>query len=360
MTNQEVLFNSEIASRIGIIHLESQHKVNLLARQVLGLIQQRKKWALMPHNLADQNSVRSHIEGIYTDINSFMYKRLPAMLDKHSKEIQECLSIMLDTREILEAKRTINKTIFPGIPKDKIMQIVMNQSIPSRIFKKMQASGSSPSVIERLIAIQADPAKRLTMVRAYFDKMRNNAYAIARTGMSAMVSKVGRVVYESLPTDLVGFQVHGILDDRIRPEHRERNGTIYFKKPRYGEPGFDQMPNPPYEADGTIAYNCRCWVTPIMKTDAKKFFDFKGRIIPDAKIFSKWFSVATKERQVLAIGVKRHQAASKRLKPGEKLEWHHLLNPISGMLLDTESIKGENEAKRSERIKKAKKVITGA
>lgn len=62
---------------------------------------------------------------------------------------------------------------------------------------------------------------------------------------------------------VVGFRVIGILDNRIRPAHRKRHGTAYYFDPRPGQFGIPQMPRPPYEADGTLAYNCRCILTPI-------------------------------------------------------------------------------------------------
>jgi len=201
--------------------------------------------------------------------------------------------------------------------------------------------------------------KRQNLLEQYFRAMRNNAYTIARTSMSELIGKAGKIAYESLPKDLVGFQVHGILDERIRPAHRARNGTIYYKKPRYDNPGFDQMPNPPLEADGSMAYNCRCWLTPIMSLDAQKFFDFKGRIIPNAKIFNEWFSTSSKDRRIMAVGVRRYNAAMKRLRKGEKLEWASMLDPVTGMLLDEKQLLAETPQKRAARIKKAKKVIGG-
>jgi len=49
--------------------------------------------------------------------------------------------------------------------------------------------------------------------------------------------------------------------------------------------------------------------------------------------------------------------ASKRLRKGETLQWWHLLDPDSGMLLDLDEIKSESPQKRAGRIKKAKNII---
>ncbi len=73
-----------------------------------------------------------------------------------------------------------------------------------------------------------------------------------------------------IPTasNLIGWQVLGILDNRIRPKHRHRHGDTFYYHPRpeRNERGMDECPNPPYESprDGnTLAYNCRCRIVPL-------------------------------------------------------------------------------------------------
>lgn len=68
---------------------------------------------------------------------------------------------------------------------------------------------------------------------------------------------------DGVAVPVIGWQVLGILDDRIRPAHRERHKTIYYANPKPGQKGYDEMPNPPYEADGSLAHNCRCVVIPV-------------------------------------------------------------------------------------------------
>lgn len=61
----------------------------------------------------------------------------------------------------------------------------------------------------------------------------------------------------------------------------------------------------------------------------------------------------------MAVGVRRYNAAMKRLRKGEKLEWASMLDPVTGMLLDEKQLLAETPQKRAARIKKAKKVIGG-
>ena len=359
MDSKSIRFNNELAARIGVQHLESLHEVDGVAKQIVGVINRRERIARLPQNVMNDAVIENSLFGVYNDIYRVLSVKAQTMLEKSSRSMLDLLASALDSFSITESKRTINKTIFPGIPKEQIRSIILNRNIPERILKRLQKSGMSPKVVSNLIKIQADPLRRSAMVSQYFQTMRTQAYTISRTSMSGMVSQVSKMAFNSLPNDLVGFQVHGILDDRIRPAHRERNGTIYYKKPRYGNAGFDQMPNPPLEADGSVAHNCRCWLTPVLNLRAEKFYDFKGRIIPSPRIFNDWFNGSPKSRQVLAVGVKRHAEATKRLAKGEELRWEHLLNPVTGMLLDASEIKSETENARAKRIKDAKKIIRG-
>lgn len=66
-----------------------------------------------------------------------------------------------------------------------------------------------------------------------------------------------------------GYRVNAVDEGHnptSRPEHRARHGTIYYKRPAPGQKGLDEMPRPPFESprDGsTLAYNCRCWISPV-------------------------------------------------------------------------------------------------
>lgn len=352
-------FNEELASLIGIQNIELQYSINRISREAMGIVSRRMRFAISHEQINQAYAVKYNIDIIYSEIQTFVEKKSERLMELYLRNLGVIITSTLEKYSMLEARKTINKTFFPGVPKEQILRIIRGESIGKRILAKMAKSGMSPTVLSSLAMIQNDPMKRQRILSDYFVRMRNNAYTIARTAISGMAGKTGKAAYEALPRDLIGFQVHGILDDRIRPAHRARNGTIYYKKPQYENPGLDQMPNPPLEADGSIAYNCRCWLTPVMALDSNKFYDFKGRLIPNAKIFDEWFSTSSKDRQILAIGVRRYSAAVKRLKKGEKLKWEQLLDPVTGMLLDEKSIKAESPQKRTARIKKAKKIIIG-
>lgn len=351
-------FNRTLASRIGIEQIEANYDAVRLGKIISSLVEKRKSMALLKDNFSTFEKIEYQLGIIYQEIDEVVKKRMPFFLLKHSRKITKILRNAILGKDIEEGRKSIARQVFGDIPKEIIDRIIRNQNVPARIMKALQRTRMTPRAYAQVIVIQKDPVIRASLVSNYFNMVRNTAYTVTRTSAASMMSQVRMENYGAIPKDLVAFQVHGILDDRIRPAHRERNGTIYFKNPRYNQIGMDQMPNPPLEADGTTAFNCRCWLTPILSSLSNKFYDFKGRIIPNASVFDQWFNSASKELKIMAIGIKRYGAASKRLRRGEILKWHHLLDPESGMLLDEKEISNEKPNNRSNRIKKAKNLIS--
>lgn len=96
--------------------------------------------------------------------------------------------------------------------------------------------------------------------------LNNDAVAarrVARTEGLRVATQMQLSASESIPELVAGYQILATLDSRTRPEHRARHGTIYHRQPHGSQKGFDQMPHPPIEADGTVAYNCRCMLAPV-------------------------------------------------------------------------------------------------
>ncbi len=350
-------FNRILASRIGIEQIEANYDTIKIANRVSAIVEKRKKAALSGDNYSTIDKIEYQLGIVYNDISELITSVAPFFLQKHSRKINKILRNALLGKDIEEGRKSIARQVFGDIPKEVVAQIVRNQNVPARILKAMQRTRMTPRAYAQAIAIQRDPVIRASLVSNYFNMVRNTAYTVTRTSAAAMMGQARMRAYGAIPKDLVGFQVHGILDERIRPAHRARNGTIYYKNPNYGQPGLPEMPNPPLEADGSTAFNCRCWLTPILSSLSNKFYDFKGRIIPNARIFDEWFGSSVKDLQILAIGVKRYNAATKRLRKGEQLKWHHLLDPVSGMLLDSDEIANETPTARANRIKKAKNLI---
>ncbi len=82
------------------------------------------------------------------------------------------------------------------------------------------------------------------------------ARRVARTEGLRVATFSQLAVSHQLGDLILGHQVLATLDSRTRPEHRKRHGTIFYLHPKGSQKGYEDMPTPPIEADGTIAYNC--------------------------------------------------------------------------------------------------------
>lgn len=89
------------------------------------------------------------------------------------------------------------------------------------------------------------------------------ARRVARTEGLRVATAVHLQTAEQIPDLVIGYQIHATLDTRTRPEHRDRHGTIYYRNPKPGQKGFAEMPQPPVDPGGVIAYNCRCFLAPV-------------------------------------------------------------------------------------------------
>lgn len=142
-----------------------------------------------------------------------------------------------------------------------------------RIQMAMAAKRFSPeaAAAAAVAAMQAGTspkdAKRnaLAAIQGYVDWMEAVGAAIAR---AATVKATTDAVLEHDTPNTVGWQVLSMNDRRVRPAHKKRHGRKYFKKPKAGEYGLDDMPRPPFESpnDGSeLAYGCRCRLRPLVK-----------------------------------------------------------------------------------------------
>jgi hypothetical protein len=113
------------------------------------------------------------------------------------------------------------------------------------------------------------------------------------------------------------------------------------------------------EEDGTVAYNCRCYLSPVLtpadhienNPDLKALFtDQRNDIIPDPQTYEQWFAQASDRERRWAVGTRRLRAAERRLEPGEPLTWASMINPRTGQLLPTETIVRETPRRRETRM----------
>jgi SPP1 gp7 family putative phage head morphogenesis protein len=128
------------------------------------------------------------------------------------------------------------------------------------------ASGIANGLKHRQIAAQLRPVVQ---------GVQSSARRIARTEGMRVAHEVQIQTWEQIPDLIIAYRIHATLDENTRPEHRARDGTVYHRQPLDGQKGFDEMPRPPMEADGKVAHNCRCFLTPIF--DEGEVAKLRGR-----------------------------------------------------------------------------------
>lgn len=174
------------------------------------------------------------------------------------------------------------------------------------------------------------PAELSRQIRPFVQGVASTARRVARNESMRIAHETRMQAYEELGEMVIGYQIHATMDARVRPHHAARSGTIYYKKPGPGQLGTNKMPRPPLEEDGTVAHNCRCWLTPVLEVQkqieedpaAKAVFtNARDELIPNPAVYTDWFDRADEGDKRRVVGARRLAIVRDRLKPGEKLGW---------------------------------------
>jgi len=184
---------------------------------------------------------------------------------------------------------------------------------------KLYADGASPDAIRKAIQPSVEGIK-------------SSAQRIARTESLRIAEEAQRESYRQVDDLISGMQIWATLDDRTRPEHAARNGTMYPK---------DACPLVP------DAPNCRCFTSPVLRdeTDIVKA-DVGGRpagdltvvngTVQDLETWSNWFDDQTESRQRSILGPDRWDAITSKVKGDVK--WAHVVDD-SGYMSTPEQIR---------------------
>lgn len=97
----------------------------------------------------------------------------------------------------------------------------------------------------------------------HVDGVRASARRVARTWGVAAANDEQLAVHEQIDDLIIGYTIRSARKWNSRRAHVLRDGTEYYRNPQPGQLGFDVMPRPPREADGTLAWSCLCYLEPI-------------------------------------------------------------------------------------------------
>lgn len=270
-----------------------------------------------------------------------------------------------------EQRAQVEAQLFEPLPADEVARIIYAPSAGTSWNARLAAQTrlAPPDQLAALVAMgmaQGQTVQQLAnTLGPAVQGVRTSARRVARTeGMR--VSHAARLqAFDDLGDMVIGYQIHATMDWRVRPAHAARNGNIYYKNPKPGQLSITEMPNPPMEADGTVAFNCRCYLSPVLEVAdhiendpaAKALFTGNDKkLIPDPVTYAEWWQTATDQEKRWAVGTRRLATVTKMAK-GRPVEWADFLNPETGQLLPVDQLKGETPSERQARVDKVDEVI---
>lgn len=323
------------------------------------------------------NGLLKQSEDVNREVTSEIFRTLPvghrnALLSSASKGLPANFFTEARKKPTEKQIKQMRDMIFPPQTRAEAEAIVMRPvaGVSWQARLTQQTRLASPQQLASLIttwrASGKSPNELQSAMMPYLSGVRTSARRVARTESQRVAMQSRLDAYEQLGDLVIGYQIHATMDSHTRPHHAARNGQVYYKNPKPGQLGLDKMPKPPQEEDGTVAHNCRCWLTPVVDVqpqiendpDAKKeFYDQKKNVVPDPASYKDWFDSATDLERREAVGSSRMKAAIERLQPGESLTWTHMLDPKTGNLLTRQQLKRESLKARAARLARANALI---
>ena len=162
-------------------------------------------------------------------------------------------------------------------------------------------------VVYRGVASGHDRKRIARDLSAEFDGYEASARRVARTAGLQVATQTQLAASETLAGMTPAYQILSVLDSRVRPEHRERHGRLYHRRPKPGQFGFDTMPQPPIDQPGNrLAHSCRCYLIPCFDDEPSP------SAVPDAPSMARWFDDASPREQRMVTGSTLWDAAVER------------------------------------------------
>lgn len=223
------------------------------------------------------------VQGRLMESEASVFKIAAKMLGVHPQVAG--ISIDLVRQAVAAAddltKIDLSHMLFPLPEKAEVDEIVYanigGMTWADRLRKATKTS-ASPAQIASVISTGFTTGKTVPeMARELLpivDEIKSTAKRIARTEGMRVALHTQEKQWDSLGDMVIGYQVHAVADDgRSRRsnvfllDHRRRDGTKFYKKPRPGQYGLDDCPHPPLESKNfgyEYAWNCRCTLSPLL------------------------------------------------------------------------------------------------
>jgi SPP1 gp7 family putative phage head morphogenesis protein len=222
---------------------------------------------LGPHDLL---RVRAHVETAVELMRRVLGERFRQML-MAAAEREHFLTAVELTRASRrgrkeEAWTDYLRLIIPAPALDFLEQIV--GPLWRRVVGAINPERASNAVLQG-IASGKDRRQIAADLTEVFDGYDVAARRVARTAGLEVATRTQLAVSEQIPDLVSGYELNTVLDDRVRPEHRAAHGRRFYRVPKDGQLGMDQMPVPPVW-NGQVHFNCRCMLIPIIEIDGEE------------------------------------------------------------------------------------------
>lgn len=295
-----------------------------------------------------------------------------------------------------EQKELIKQALFPAPSREEVRKIVFSNGWKDRIESgtKLGKPRLIATAITNGFAEGKTPKQIARDLLPLVNGVASSARRIARTETMRVAQYQDMKSNEELGDLVIGYQIHATLDQNTRPAHAARNGQIYYKNPRRGQLGYEDLPNPPEESprEGRkIAWCCRCFTSPVLRNPGTKplpvrpqaspvstavapaqsfgrqevlplpqvtrvaYVKKDERLIPDPVTYSDWWKETSDHARRLAVGASKYEWLKRLL--GYDPFWEHFIDPETGELLTLADLKSESKRERNTRTKQVQKQI---
>ena len=258
-----------------------------------------------------------------------------------------------------EFKALMDQMLLPSLTEKQVEEIVKSPNphtgdtyqerltkLSSKVTQPEQVAGE----IVTSMTLGEDVKGLRNRIDKHVGKLHGSSMRIARTEARRVAEKANVESMEQALGDLLdGWQVTAVLDERTRPHHAARHGTVYRKG---GDPAYEEKPELPDEP------NCRCTLIPVLKTPdevaknpnvAQVFKNASGSRIPDPVAYNDWFRQAPVALKRKAVGSRRYDIVTKR-KPNA--DWSDFIG-TDGKLLKVADLKQSGPAALARQVEVA-------
>jgi SPP1 gp7 family putative phage head morphogenesis protein len=254
----------------------------------------------------------------------------------------------------IQKDEVLKQILFPPPSKEQVAAIVERGDWKERLTDLSRLITSKELAFNELVQGFSDGEnvkelrKRLELI---VGGVTSAAQRIARTEGMRIAEQINRQSWDAISDLMTGVQIIAVLDENTRPEHATRNGRIYYKDAKDGQPTISQLPDLPDEP------NCRCTSSPVLRPPkelekdpviAASFAQASGPGSLAPESYETWFRDARKPQRQQVVGIDRYDFVEKQLAEIRIPEWSDFIDS-NGKLLTIQQLRDETATQRQSR-----------